>query len=215
MFERFDERARMVVVAAQAEARALRHAAIGGGHLVLGVTKEDPILLSLGVAAAREQVRALFGTGQTPSAGQMPFTATAKNALESASPEAVARGHDTVRPAHLLLVLLCVDDRARSVVEALGHSPDDVRQRAEAAFQQPTSRVPTDVHHALREGHPVPVTLGDGPPVGDLGNPRTDARVLVAMLVADGRAAQLLRDHGVDEDAIRRLTPDAWTAGAV
>jgi ATP-dependent Clp protease ATP-binding subunit ClpA len=208
MFERFDESARTVVVTAQEEARALRHAAIGGEHLVLGIAKEAPVL-NFEFGAVREQVIALFGVGKTPSAGQMPFTATATNALELAVEEAVYRGHDAVRPAHLLLVLLRIDDRVRSVVEALGRPLDEVRELAEAASQRPFSRAPTDVHQALREGHPVAVTLGDGLPIGDLGNPRTDARVLLAMLVADGRAAELLRDHSVDEGAIRRLRPDS------
>jgi ATP-dependent Clp protease ATP-binding subunit ClpA len=174
MFERFDESARMVVVTAQEEARALRHAAIGGEHLVLGIGNGDPVLLNLGLAAE----------------------------------EATYRGQGTVRPAHLLLVLLRVDDRARSVVEALGRPLDEVRERAKAACERPPTRVPTDVHQALHEGHPVAVTLGDALEIGYLGNPRTDARLLLAMLVANGRAAELLRDHGLDDDVIGRLTPD-------
>jgi ATP-dependent Clp protease ATP-binding subunit ClpA len=208
MFDRFDESARMVVVTAQEEARALRHTAIGGEHLLLGITKEAPVLLNVGQGALREQVIAVAGVGQTPSPAHMPFTDTARRALELASEEAVYRGQDTVRPAHLLLVLLREDDRARSVVEALGHTLDEVGQRAAAACQRPSSRGPTDVHQALREGYPVAVTLGDGLPVGDLGSARTDARILFAMLVADGRAAAMLRDHGVDEDVLRRLAPD-------
>jgi ATP-dependent Clp protease ATP-binding subunit ClpA len=204
MFERFDESARTVVVTAQEEARALRHGAIGGEHLVLGITKEDPVLLNLGLGAVREHVIERFGTGQTASPEQMPFTAAATRALELAVDEAAYRGQDTVRPAHLLLV----DDHARSVVEALGRSLDEVRERADALSHQPSTRAPRDVHKALREGYPVVVALGDALEIGDLGNPRTDARLLLAMLVANGSAAQLLRDHGVDEDAIRGLTPD-------
>jgi ATP-dependent Clp protease ATP-binding subunit ClpA len=208
MFERFDESARTVVVTAQEEARALRHGAIGGEHLVLGITKEDPVLLNLGLGAVREHVIGRFGTGQTSSPEQMPFTAAATRALELAVDEAAYRGQDTVRPAHLLLVLLREDHRARSVVEALGRSLDEVRERAEAISHQPSTRAPRDVHQALREGYPVVVALGDALEIGDLGNPRTDSRLLLAMLVANGSAAQLLRDHGVDEDAIRGLTPD-------
>jgi ATP-dependent Clp protease ATP-binding subunit ClpC len=208
MFERFDESARMVVVTAQEEARALRHRAIGGEHLVLGIAEADPFVLNVGPGAVREQVIALFGTGQTPSGEQMPFTTTATKALQRAVDEAASRGQDTVLPAHLLLALLGVDEGARSVVKALGHRLVDVRERAKAACERPVSRAPADLHQALREGFPVAVTLGDDLPIGDLGNPRTDARVLLAMLVADGRAAELLRDHGVDEDAIRRLAPD-------
>jgi hypothetical protein len=40
MFEKFPECATMVVVTAEEEARGLRHAAVGGKHLVLGITKE-------------------------------------------------------------------------------------------------------------------------------------------------------------------------------
>jgi ATP-dependent Clp protease ATP-binding subunit ClpA len=209
MFDRFDESARMVVVTAQEEARSLRHPAIGGEHLVLGVAKVDPVVLSLGVATVREQVIASFGVGETPSAAQIPFTAAAKKALELADEEAPHRGRDTVRPAHLLLALLRVDDRARLLVEALGRHLEDVREAAEAASQPTHSRAPTDVFQAIHEGHAVAVTLGDGLPIGDLGNPRTDARLLLAMLVAGGRAAELLRDQGVDESAIRRVIPDA------
>ena len=208
MFERFDESARMVVVTAQEEARALRQAAIGGEHLLVGIAKEAPALLGLGLSVVREQVIAVFGTGQTPPATPIPFTATATKALELAVAEAAYRGHDTVRPAHLLVVLLRIDKDARSLVEALGRPVDEVGERAEAASHQPSSRAPTDVHQALREGYPVAVTLGDGLPIGDLGNPETDARVLLAMLVANGRAAELLRDHGVDESAIPKLTLD-------
>jgi ATP-dependent Clp protease ATP-binding subunit ClpA len=208
MFEKFDESARMVVVTAQEEARALRHPAIGGEHLVLGVVKADPVVLNVGVGTVREQVIASFGVGESPSGAQIPFTAAAKEALELAGDEAARGGRDTVRPAHVLLALLRVDDRTRSLVEALGRPLDEVREAAEAASQPPRSRAPTDVLQALREGHPVAVTLGDGLPIGDLGNPRTDARILLAMLVAGGRAAELLRDQGVDEDAIHRVLPD-------
>jgi ATP-dependent Clp protease ATP-binding subunit ClpA len=209
MFERFDESARMVVVTAQEEARALRHTAIGGEHLLLGIAKEAPVLLNGGQGAVREQVIALAGVGQTASSEWMSFTDAARRALDLAGEEAVYRGQDTVRPAHILLVLLREDEQVRSVVEALGQPLDEVGRRAAAACERASSREPTDIHQALREGYPVAVTLGEGLPVGDLGNARADARVLLAMLVADGQVASMLRDHGVDEDAVRRFAPGA------
>ena len=184
MFERFDESARMVVVSAQEEARALRHAAIGTEHLVLGITKADPVPLNLGLGTVREHIIARFGTGQTPSPEQMPFTATAKNALELAVEEAAYRGQEAVRPAHLLLVLLRVDDRARSIVEALGRPLEKVCERAEAACEQPPTRAPTDVHQALREGYPVAVTLGDA--VGRLHRRRHGIRPFVLVGLGSG-----------------------------
>ena len=53
------------------------------------------------------------------------------------------------------------------------------------------------------------MTLGDGLPIGDVGHPRTDGRLLLAILAADGGAAKLLRQHGVDEAAVDPLFPSA------
>ncbi len=41
--------------------------------------------------------------------------------------------------------------------------------------------------------------------MGDLGNFRTDARLLLAMLERGGPMAAWLRERGVDEAAVRRL----------
>ena len=205
MFERFDESARMVVVLAQEEARALRHRAIQGVHLVLGINEQDSVLFDVRTVALRKLVIASLGTGDEPSPPEMAFSRTAVRALELAIEEAVDRGHDSVRPAHLLLALLREDRGARDLVESLGRPVHEVSALAAAVADRPPPRAPEDVHQALREGHPVTVTLGGGLPLGDLGNARTDSRVLLAMLVAGGRAARLLRDHGIDEDALERL----------
>ena len=46
--------------------------------------------------------------------------------------------------------------------------------------------------------------LGDRElPIGDLGHPRVDARLLLAILGQGGRSAELLREHGLDEAAVR------------
>jgi ATP-dependent Clp protease ATP-binding subunit ClpC len=85
MFMRFDDSARMVVVSAQEEARALRHPAIGGEHLLLAITRVEPVLLNVASGAVRERVIACSGIGQTPAPEQMPFTPTAQKALELAA----------------------------------------------------------------------------------------------------------------------------------
>ena len=71
MFERFSDRARRVVVAAQQEARALGHDYIGTEHLLLGLISEGggvaaKALESLGIdgEGLRERVVAIVGTGQ-------------------------------------------------------------------------------------------------------------------------------------------------------
>ena len=87
----------------------------------------------------------------------------------------------------------------------LGHAPADwdlaaARDVIELSAAAPP---PTDPVEALRAAEPVSVTLGEAElPLGDLGNSRTDARVVLAILAADGPVAKLL---GVDEAEVRRL----------
>ena len=71
MFERFTDRARRVVVAAQEEARMLGHNHIGSEHLLLGLLHEQDgtaaqVLAAAGITAeaARAQVRELAGPGR-------------------------------------------------------------------------------------------------------------------------------------------------------
>ena len=53
-------------------------------------------------------------------------------------------------------------------------------------------------------GRPGRGVVGDRElPIGDLGHPRVDARLLIAMLGLDRDSAKLLREHGLDEAAVR------------
>jgi len=45
--------------------------------------------------------------------------------------------------------------------------------------------------------------------LGDLGNPRVDARLLTAMLLRDSRVADWLRARGVDLEDVRSAFPYA------
>ena len=85
MFERFTDRARRVVVAAQEEARALGHTYIGTEHMLLGLIREGngmgaKALGSLGVCP--EALRAGSGgsssVGERSPSGRIPFTPRAK-----------------------------------------------------------------------------------------------------------------------------------------
>ena len=113
MFERFTERARQVVVLALEEARLLRHNYVGSEHLLLGLLREEEgqaaiALGALGVELrhARAQVERIVGLGDSPSAGQVPFTPRAKRVLELAAKEGSSLGHDRIGTEHLLLGLL-------------------------------------------------------------------------------------------------------------
>lgn len=210
MFEHFDEAARQSVVLTQEEARRLGHPEIGADHLLLGIARVDEGLVGAEVERLRAAVVGLRGVGDAPAGGFMQFAPEAKAALEGANDQALARGHTTIDPAHLLLSVLDADGGARRALREADLIVADVRERADAAAGRPRKRrlppaggARADHAEALRDGAPVTVTLGqDAFPIGDLGHPRVDARLLGLLLVNDTPAARLLRAHGIDEAAI-------------
>jgi ATP-dependent Clp protease ATP-binding subunit ClpC len=117
VFEHFTERARQVVVLAQEEARGLHHGYIGEEHILLGLLREDEGLaarvlesLNMTVERVRDEVVLLEGRGEAVDSGMIPFTARAKEVLESGPREARRLGQDQVGTEHLLLGLLREDD---------------------------------------------------------------------------------------------------------
>ena len=207
IFERFDHRARNVVVVAQEEARRVEREAIGSEHVLIGVGVSDASLIGMAPSDLRALVDSMFGRGSAPSPHPMPFTPEAQRALERSVEEAAYLGHDAVRPAHVLLALLANDRRIHKVFAALERDVGEVSRLATAAAQR-TPATPSDPLESLSLGHPVMVTLGDGHPIGDLGNRRADTRLLKAILAAGGPAAHLLRRHGIDESALEALRDD-------
>ena len=113
MFERFTDRARRVVVAAQEEARRLQHNYIGTEHILLGL-----IYAHEGVAAralrrfgltldeTRDEVVTMIGRGQHSVQGHIPFTPRAKKTLELALREALQLSHNYIGTEHILLGLI-------------------------------------------------------------------------------------------------------------
>jgi Clp amino terminal domain, pathogenicity island component len=194
MFERFTQGARQVVVHAQEEARALRSGHIGTGHLLLGVLRTVSLLLPL----TAEDVRVRLGGGDAPEGTQLPLTDAARRALELASQEPHRLGHERVAPGHLLLALAADPD----IVELTGLDPARLRDEALRHLIHPPERF--DLERALRDGSAVAVWLGDREqPIGDLGHPSVDSRLLLAMLAKGGGGAALLREHGLDEATVR------------
>jgi hypothetical protein len=86
---------------------------------------------------------------------------------------------------------------------ALG-SLDPARLREEALRHAVDVADGFDLERALRHGGAVAVWLGDRElPIGDLGHPRVDGRLLLAMLAKGGGGAALLRERGLDEATVR------------
>ena len=194
MFERFTERSRLVVVYAQEEVRGLGHRHIGAEHLLLGVVGVEEAILPAGL----EDIRARIGQGPGGWSGQIPFTSGAKASLERAASEALELGDADVAPAHILLGLA---DEPEAVLAA-GATRERLREAAMRRRAGEPAPLPARVPIAPLGGEPVPVALGPEL-LGDLGNPRVDGQLLLAILGKDGRSAALLREHGLDEAAIR------------
>jgi hypothetical protein len=194
VLERYSEDGRQAIVLAHQEALALRSGAIGTGHLLLGVLGTIALLVPL----SAHDVRGRIGVGDGAGEGQLPFTDAAKRALEVAPQEAERLGHELVAPAHLLLAL-AADPEA---VALSSLDPARLRDEALQHLIHPPERF--DLDRAVGAGGPVPVWLGERDlPIGDLGHPRVDARLLIAMLGLQGAGAALLREHGLDEAAVR------------
>src|SRR5438067_2205671 len=117
MFERFTERARMVVVLGQDQARHHKHNYIGTEHLLLGLLREEEGLaarvlesLDITVEEVRAQVARIIGEGDEVTTGQIPFTPRAKKVLELALRESVSLGHNHIGTEHVLLGIVREND---------------------------------------------------------------------------------------------------------
>jgi ATP-dependent Clp protease ATP-binding subunit ClpA len=138
MFERFTERARRVVVHAQADARALGHDYIGTEHLLLGLLRVEDgvaatVLRSFDVTPERVQaeIERIIGRGEDQkAAGEIPFTPRAKKVLELALREALSLDHDYIGTEHILLGIVRENGgvAARILLES-GVEAEDVRAK--------------------------------------------------------------------------------------
>jgi Clp amino terminal domain, pathogenicity island component len=166
-FERFTPAARRAISAADQQAWALGHNAIGVEHLLLGVLREPGggaagVLRSLGVSedAFRVRVLEVVSGGETlerppgsrrPFGSQVPFTPSAKKVLELALRDALALGTNAVG-TELLLLGIARDPESvamRILREGWELYPEAIRGAVIEAL--PAGLIPPD------RGVPVPV----------------------------------------------------------
>jgi len=88
MFDRFTDPAKRTMSYARQEAFALGHESIDTAHLLLGLLRQEPELAEhalpgISIDAVRREVEARIGKGTHRGAGQMPFTAQAKDVLDT------------------------------------------------------------------------------------------------------------------------------------
>ena len=131
---RFTNRATVVVLKAQNDARERGHDEVGTLHLLLGLTAEWEGLAGQAIEAAgvtRDELgtaaEAALPPGGEPRREHSPFSASAKKTLAIAGRESTRRGLDYVGTEHVLLALLDLpDDPASQLLAQLGVRTDDV-----------------------------------------------------------------------------------------
>jgi hypothetical protein len=114
-FARFTPRARNIIMATMAEAKAAGNAEIRPEHLVLGLLKEPDGLAAQAIvaqnvtlAAVREAVVLPDRVDTVPEL--VPYDGNARKVLELTYREALRLGHNYIGTEHILLALLELED---------------------------------------------------------------------------------------------------------
>jgi ATP-dependent Clp protease ATP-binding subunit ClpA len=169
IFNRFARSARSCVESAVEEARSLGHDSIGDEDLLLGVVESNDgnaaeALLSLGVTldAAREQADRLFADAlasvgisldeirrqageafemRSPASGRLPFSPSAKKALEQALREAIRLRDNKITAEHVLLGILRNEHgQAVRLLAGMDIPPREVEERLDQLRSRPPLR---------------------------------------------------------------------------
>ena len=168
MFHRLTHRARRVVVLAQEEARAAGHDQIGTGHILLGLLREQAsvaarVLAALDVDAGRvrAQITGAVPSGDPLTSGEIPLAHDAKRALELATREAQALGHNYIGTEHILLGLVGeAESAAGRMLRDGGADPQAIAGEVIRALSAPESRRRAHPDQPLRP----PATTADVAP---------------------------------------------------
>jgi ClpA/ClpB-like protein/UvrB/UvrC motif-containing protein len=221
MFQRFSDRARLVVVLAQEESRKLNHNYIGTEHILLGLIREGEgvaaqALESLGIRLdpVRQQIEKIIGRGQEALQGHIPFTPQAKKVLELSLREALQLGHDYIGTEHILLGLIRESDGvAVQVLVGLGADLNRVRQQVIRLLNEHPAGEPGPGAE-VRPGT-AGQRAGIGPDTSDLDEQITVARTEkeAAIEAQDFEQAASKRDREKQLLAEKAARQRQWAAG--
>jgi ATP-dependent Clp protease ATP-binding subunit ClpC len=159
LFSRFTPRARQSLTLAQQVARDASHNYVGTEHALLGIIDEGGNLalkvldaLEIEPADLRAELVASMGAATGLPKGHIPFTPLAKRALENATKEALALGHNYIGCEHLLLGLLATEKGLASrVMRRMGIELRTTRRAVIAAL--------LSVHTAPVQPEPQPAAV--------------------------------------------------------
>ncbi|MFJ9865903.1 Clp protease N-terminal domain-containing protein [Streptomyces sp. NPDC101165] len=219
-FERFTVKARQAVVAAQEQARLLKHNHIGTEHILLGLldvpdSMAATVLHRLGYdkETAQVDVAAVVKPGTKELSGHIPFAPPAKKTLELALREAQQLHHNDIGTEHILLALVREGEGVGAKVLAARISPISKIRAAVLASVEGSQDVaagpwPSGTP-ATEDTMSIAGALAGGAPVGS-------HHLLEAMLRAENSmAARALRELGVDPAAVAakidELDPETTT----
>ncbi len=214
----FSSDAKTALEGANRQALRLGHTVIEPAHVLLALLDAGGgaarALREAGATPAEVRERANAAAGATAAAG-----ASAAPGREPQDPAAPGRQpQDTAAPGRQPQDP-AAPGREPQGPAAPGRQPQDPAAPGDAARAAPAAGEPAAAPRAdhaldLRNGRPVAVALGaDAQPLGDLGDPRVDARLLELMLVGDTAAGRLLRDRGIDEARLRTVLGPAGEPG--
>jgi ATP-dependent Clp protease ATP-binding subunit ClpC len=228
VFERFTERARLVVVLAQEEARALGHHHIGTEHLLLGLLREEEGVaarvlgsLDITVERARDHVGVqVVAPGTRPAGGQVPFTPRAKKVLELALRESLSLGNNYIGTEHLLLGLIHESDggvgfRTRLVPELEREEKEGVAHRILLDFDADSEKIRNEIIRVLAQDLPArdpnrSTTRSGKAHVGGSSGALPPGRLVVRFeLNITPPPAGVEQLHQVAIDAVQRIYEDA------
>lgn len=142
--ERFTQRARRVLSAAQEEASRLKHNAIGAEHLLIGLMRVEGGVAERAMKNAGlelSQVRACIehltsDYTRTPGA-QMDLTDDLKKVLECASEEAKTLNHPYIGTEHLLLGMTRnAQGLVSEIFNKLNINPDEITNQTQNLLQE-------------------------------------------------------------------------------
>jgi len=147
-FEKFTERARRVLTAAQEEAQHLNHNYIGTEHILLGLIREEEgvaakvlVNMSVTLSKVRSAVEYIIGRGEKATTGEIGLTPRAKRVIELAIDEARRLGHNYIGTEHLLLGLLHEGEGvAAGVLESFGITLEQARAEVVRALSQTAAK---------------------------------------------------------------------------
>jgi hypothetical protein len=138
-FERFTARARAVLVATNAAARAQAKTEVGAEHLLLGLYAEPEGLAAKALTAmeiSRARAEEAVGTPVPDGAAvpapedRVPYSTAAKAVLRDAVVEAIELGHNYIGTEHILLGLLHDPDAPGArLLAQLGATPAEAKVR--------------------------------------------------------------------------------------